>query len=172
MLRRTLLVVAVLLPTTIGTLAGGTIAATAAPNVTHTSCKLGGAVTFKPGLTFTAQAVTDTVAGTLKSCSGGGVKSATVTGVLKSSKQTCSSGTAAGALTVKWTTVKNTAKTSIASMKLKPGTKSLTFVLSGTVTSGLFKGDTVSGSGSVSPVTGNCLFSPLKKATISGSLKS
>lgn len=142
----------------------------AMPATTHTTCSEKGTVTFKPGLTSfgpPGRATTETISGTLSKCTGGGVKSATFGGKLSSKNQSCGSGSASGTVTLRW----NTSRTSTETLTVTTnGLGSTTY--KGKVTAGLFMGDSLSGSRSLSPVSGACSSSsPLTKASFSDTAK-
>jgi hypothetical protein len=138
------------------------------------SCSsLSGTGTFNPGLPANASKVKTSLSlvGTLSGCSGGGVKSGHLTfASSKSAPTNCqtflttygpNSKGAVGTATIKW----NTGKTSTITLttKLQSGGAANLSNLTGTVTSGLFKGSNQTGQfGSRSP-SGTCVSKPATK---------
>jgi hypothetical protein len=126
-----------------------------------TSCSLTSVVTFSPGLTFSESFQTIGVNGNLSSCTGGGVASAKVKGT-GSGSLSCTSGKASAKLTLKW----NTGEKS--KVKVTIDVSSGTF--SGKVKSGKFAGEDVSATVSVSPIDGDCFFTPVTRAEVDGTV--
>jgi hypothetical protein len=126
-----------------------------------TSCSLTSVVTFSPGLTLSEQFQTVGVKGNLTGCDGGGVTSAKVKGK-GSGTLSCTSGQATAKLTLKW----NTGEKS--KLKVTIDVDSSTFT--GTVKSGKFAGEDVTASVSVSPIDGDCFFTPVTKAEVDGTV--
>jgi hypothetical protein len=142
-------------------LAGAGSAAQAGTLAQSTSCSLTSVVTFSPGLTLSEQFQTVGVRGKLNSCNGGGVASAKVKGK-GSGSLSCTSGTATAKLTLKW----NTGETS--KVKVTIDVSASTFA--GKVKSGKFAGEAVTASVSVSPIDGDCFFTPVTKAEVDGTV--
>jgi hypothetical protein len=127
----------------------------------QTSCDASLQVLFRPGLTFSETSQQIRAKGSLSNCVGGGVTSATTTGS-GSGSLSCTSGTATANATVRW----NTNQTSKIQFFVDVSNGSVT----GTVVSGLFAGEDVTGSLTITPVQGDCLFNPVTKATASGTV--
>ena len=134
--------------------------AIARPEVQSTTCNLDGSVTINPGLTFSVQAEKIKLTATLSACNGGGVTGGSASGKGKGNLS-CTSGTANATIHITW----NTTETSTLKMSVNVGNGSV----SGTVSSGKFAGETVSGSLTVHPTSGNCI-TPVKTANVSGSV--
>ncbi|HEY3831547.1 MAG TPA: hypothetical protein VGO03_04590 [Acidimicrobiia bacterium] len=140
-----------------------------------------GKATFNPPLPKLGS--TQTVKGTIKStgttkgCTGGGVKSGTITGTFKSSKagncQTLvsgGSGASTGTINIKW----NTGKTSSGPATIKQVSgHSTEATVAGTVTAGLFKGlhSSVTVTFATSTAGGDCVHSNLKYVTFKNNTK-
>jgi len=127
--------------------------------------KIGAGVTVKPTIKVSAAKTT--------TCTGGGVKSAKLSGTQKFHDPTnCDillGGTAGphpptGTLTAKW----NTGATSVITVKLNPVSgKPTQTAITGKVTTGLFKGLSVKQTISFVPKTGDCVNTDLKAVTFS-----
>ena len=177
LLATTVLVVPMAL-TVVGTSGG---AASAAGG---TSCsKSSGTASFKPALPVagSSKTVTPTVSvknGKTSACKGGGVKSGTFTSSSKfHTKTNCAillSGNPSpkpptGTLTTTW----NTGATSTGAVTLNPVSGQATEThITGKVTSGLFKGLTLSATLSFTPKKGDCVSTPLSQVsfTLDGDL--
>lgn len=131
-----------------------------------TSCATAGTATISPGFSTTQQAQTISVKGKLRSCSGGGVSSAKMKGTLNTPSASCTSGQpATGTLKLTW----NTGAQSRESVTLtQDGSDPSLFFINGTVTAGLFAGELVSGSVTLTPTQGDCLFTPITEADFAG----
>jgi hypothetical protein len=147
-----------------------------------TSCgTLTGKATFNPPLPKigSPKMVKSTITskGPVKNCTGGGVKSGTVTGVFHSSKagncQTLAQGkggTSSGTVTIKW----NNGKTSKGPATIKQVSgKATQATVNGTVTSGLFKGmhSSVTVTFTVSSAGGDCVHNDLHYVTFKNNNK-
>lgn len=135
---------------------------TAAAHAATPSCSATASVGISPGLTLSSKKQTETVSGTLTSCTGGTTTSGTLKGSLSGS-QSCTAGTAKGTATITW----NNKKTSTVSASLVLSDGSGT--LSAKVTKGVYKGDHVAVTGSESH-NGNCITSPVTSVTLTGTV--
>ena len=133
----------------------------ARPSAQSTTCHLSAIVTFNPGLTFSAQDQIVRTRGTLDSCSGGGVTSATLRGKGAGSLS-CTSGTAKATVTIHW----NTAASSTLKLRVDVGSGSAT----GRVTAGKFAGESASANLTLTPIDGDCFNTPVTKASADGSV--
>ena len=138
-------------------------AALARTTAQSTSCHLASTTSFNPGLSYSQQkTVKIKVKGKLTNCVGGGVASAKLKGK-GGGTISCTSGTATVALSTKW----NTGETSKATLTVDLGAQTL----SGTITSGKFAGEDITATNvSLTPITGNCVTSPLTKAAVDADL--
>jgi hypothetical protein len=127
----------------------------------QTTCDASLQVLFRPGLTFSETSQQIRAKGSLSNCVGGGVLSATATGN-GSGSLSCTSGTATANASVRW----NTGQVSKIQFFMDVSNGSVT----GTVVSGLFAGEDVTGSLTITPVQGDCLFNPVTKATATGTV--
>ena len=138
------------------------IPAQAAPSAQSTTCNVDMLLLFRPGLTFSSQNQMIRAKGNLTDCTGGGVTSGTILpGTSGQGTMSCTSGSANATVNVKW----NTGQFSQASV-----TVDVSGTINGTVTRGLFTGETVSASLSVTPLNGDCFFTPVTKAEATGSV--
>jgi hypothetical protein len=160
MLRRALAVA--LMAGTVSSVALWSPAAHAAPAVQSVTCDVDMLLLFKPGLTFTAQNQMIRAKGNLTGCVGGGVTSGTI---LKTSSgsgnMSCTSGSAAATVNMRW----NTGQLSQATVSVD-----VNGTVTGTVTRGLFTGEEVTASLSVTPLNGDCFFTPVTQAEATGSV--
>jgi hypothetical protein len=146
----------------VGVSALGALAAPAGPSAQSTSCHLKAVLKFNPGLTFTEQQQKIRAMGKLTHCSGGGVTSATFRGKGGGSLS-CTSGTGSATVTITW----NTLETSVVSLTLDVGNDTF----SGTVVSGKFAGEDVTASDvTITPLEGDCVFTPVTKARVTASV--
>jgi hypothetical protein len=132
----------------------------AGAGVQSTTCDVAAKATFDPGLKLSSQNQTVTVKGQLTNCVGGGVTS----GVFKgkgTGSMSCTSGSGSGRVGVRW----NTGQYSIGDITL-----SSTGTLSGVVTQGKFVGEQLSADVTVTQGPGNCILTPIKSATLNGTL--
>jgi hypothetical protein len=156
------LVAAAMVASLTGTSALGAAWAKAGPRAQSTSCHLKATLKFNPGLTFTEQQQKIRAKGKLSKCNGGGVSSATFAGK-GSGKLSCTSGTGSATVNITW----NTLETSVVSLTLDVGNGTF----SGTVVSGKFAGEDVSASNvTITPVEGDCFFTPVTKARVTASV--
>jgi hypothetical protein len=150
------LIAGTLLASILGAAVATAPAAGASVAAQSTTCKLKAIAKFKPGLTLSEQQQKIKASGTLSNCSGGGVSSAVFSGKGGGS-MSCTSGSGTATLNVTW----NTNETSVVSLTVDVGAMSF----SGMVTSGKFAGEPVSATNvSITPVKGDCFFSPVTKA--------
>jgi len=142
------------------TLAVAVPAAQASSTAQSTSCNLNTVVRFDPGLNGTQRSQLIKARGKLTACNGGGVTSATMRGK-GSGSLSCTSGTASLKLRVTWNT------TEISVIKLTVDLSNQT--LSGFVKSGKFAGEDVTvNNASFTPIDGDCFFTPVTKARVTG----
>jgi hypothetical protein len=160
MLRRVLAVA--LMAGTVGALAPWVQSAHAQPATQSVTCNVDMLLLFKPGLTFSTQNEMIRAKGNLTGCTGGGVTSGVI---LKTSSgsgaMSCTSGSATATVNVKW----NTGQLSQASVSVD-----VNGTITGTVTRGLFADEDVTASLSVTPLNGDCFFTPVTKAEATGSV--
>ncbi len=137
---------------------------TPAHAVTVGTCTGKAAVTFTPGLRFSGP-VMSTVGlnGTVSACTGSLPRSGKIRGSATSLAPglTCTSGSATGRVTVTW--VDGTVD------KVRV-TASTTGGITGKVTAGPRLGATIKLAGNVTPVTGDCILTPLTKASVAGTV--
>jgi hypothetical protein len=145
------------------TMAFAAPAAQAGPAAQSTTCDMKATVTFNPGLNYSQEkTVVIRAHGKLTGCTGGGVLSAKFRG-RGGGTISCTSGVA----TIKLKNTWNTTETSVISLKADLGAQSL----SGTVKKGKFAGEDVTATSvTFTPVDGNCITSPLTKATITATV--
>ena len=137
-------------------------AAQAAPAVQSTTCNVDMLLLFRPGLTFTTQHQMIRARGNLTGCAGGGVTSGSILPTSSGSgDMSCTSGSASATVNVRW----NTGQLSQASVTVDTSGN-----VNGTVTRGLFMGEPVTASLTVTPLNGDCLFTPVTKAEATGSV--
>ena len=139
--------------------------AVAAPTAAKgTTCSAAVAkATIKPGITLTPAKTTLTASFSASRCTR--VDGATgISGkiVLKAKKLGCTSGSATGTFTA---TTRRKVKSS-GTMTLKATSTPLVFDLTGKVAKGYLAGSKISGTFDAKPTGGNCVLSPLTKATI------
>ncbi len=149
-------------------LIGGTVAteaASAAPQRggTSTTCNASGTATITPGLTGVLKPQAISGKGKLKQCTGGVVTAGKMKAVLSSPSASCTEGDPATGTIVKW----NTGAQSRASVSLER-TAANEFEVTGTVTTGLFAGDAVGGTFTLTPTQGNCILTPVTEASFAG----
>jgi hypothetical protein len=113
--------------------------ATAAPAI-DASCAHPATVDFSPGLTLTSQPTAITATGTLSTCVSSAVKSGTLSGGASSNALSCTSGAVSGQLVFEWVTAAGTEARSVVTLSGQDA-GFLALAISGTVTSGLFAGD-------------------------------
>ncbi len=137
-------------------------AAQATPATQSATCDVDMLLLFKPGLTFSSQNQQIRAKGNLTNCTGGVVTSGVI---LKTSSgsgnMSCTSGSASATVNVKW----NTGQLSQAAVTVDTSGN-----INGTVTRGLFAGETVSASLTITPLNGDCFFTPVTKAEATGSV--
>jgi hypothetical protein len=138
-----------------------TPAATARPATQSTSCSADLTILFRPGLTLQEQAQQIRGRGPLSSCVGGGVASGTAAGS-GSGTLSCTSGTASATAKIKW----NTGESSQISVTIDVGNGTVT----GTVTSGKFAGESVTGNLTLQGLQGDCIFTPVTRAEATGTI--
>ena len=138
-------------------------AAQARPAAQSTTCNMKATVTFDPGLSYSQEkTVVIKARGKLTGCNGGGVLSAKFRGK-GGGTISCTSGVA----TIKLRNTWNTTETSVISLKADLGSTTLT----GTVKKGKFAGEDVTAANvTFTPVDGNCITTPLTKATITATV--
>ena len=142
-------------------LAAFAVPASASTGASSTTCNASLIASFRPGLTLSEQAEQIRVTGSLTDCSGGGVSSATVTGS-GSGTLSCLSGTASGRFTVTWDTGARTLITG--TVDVGAGT------VTGTVSKGLFRGEDATGTFTLTPLVGDCIFTPVTRAEADGTI--
>jgi hypothetical protein len=122
----------------VGTQVGGTVAHAAKPTG---ACVLTGTARFSPGLKLTPQSVTYTFSGALSNCEGKktNVASASIS-ASGGGTLLCGGGTSAGQARVVW----NTGQVSVVSFQTTSATAAT--AIAGSVTSGLFDGESAAGS--------------------------
>jgi hypothetical protein len=153
----------------IGTLVAGSLSATigavpaavALPRAQSTTCSADLIVNFRPGLNLSERSQTIKMSGSLSGCVGGGVTSAMGKGT-GSGTLSCTSGVATATVSLRW----NTLETSKLSISVDVSTGAVT----GTVVSGKFAGEEVTASLTLTPLQGDCFFSPVTKAEATGSV--
>jgi hypothetical protein len=149
----------------LGMVAGSVLGAGAVPATARTSdqttCNASLQILFRPGLTLAESSQQIRARGSLSGCAGGGVASATVTGT-GSGTLSCVSGSGTANANLRWDT-SQTSKIQI-SLDVSNGT------VTGTVVAGLFAGEDVTGDLSLIPVQGDCLFTPVTKASATGTV--
>ena len=135
-------------------------AAHAAPAAQSTTCNASLLLEFNPGLTLSEQDQRIRIGGSLDGCSGGGVNSATVAGKGRGSLS-CTSGSAQAIINLTW-------DTSERSQVLV--TVDTSGNINGSVTRGKFAGEAVSASLTVTSLNGDCVFTPVTKASATGTV--
>jgi len=135
-------------------------AAHAVPAAQSTTCNASFLLGFNPGLTLSERAQRIRVGGNLDGCSGGGVSSATVSGKGRGSLS-CTSGTAQAIINLTWDT---TERSQVLVTVDTSGN------INGSVTRGKFAGETVSASLTITPLNGDCVFTPVTKASATGTV--
>jgi hypothetical protein len=145
------------------TMAFAAPAVQAGPAAQSTTCNMKATVNFNPGLNYSQEkTVVIRAHGKLTGCNGGGVLSAKFRG-RGGGTISCTSGVA----TIKLKNTWNTTETSVISLKADLGAQSL----SGTVKKGKFAGEDVTAADvTFTPVDGNCITTPLTKATITATV--
>lgn len=141
---------------------GCALVASPAQAVTVGTCSGSGTVTISPGLRLTTPVLAKlTLTGKLTGCTGNLPRTATLKGSATATAPgiTCRSGAATGKVTVTW------GNGTVDVLNVKADT---TNGISGTVVSGPRKGAKIALAGDLKPVTGDCVFSPLTKASFSG----
>jgi hypothetical protein len=135
-------------------------AAQAGTRAQSTSCNLSTIVTFSPGLTLSQSQQAITAKGKLTHCNGGGVTKAKFHGS-GGGNLSCTSGTGTVTLKLRW----NTGEKSKVSLTVDLGNQSL----SGSVVSGKFAGEDVTvGNVSFTILSGDCVFTPVTEAQVTG----
>lgn len=129
------------------------------PATQSTTCDLTAIGTFKPGLGLLKHTQKITLSGSLTSCVGGGVTGASGKGK-GSGSLSCTSGSGTAKVQLTW----DNSQQSLLSLTVDVSSGTL----SGQVIKGLFAGEQVTGSGTLTPIKGNCLTSPVTKAQVTG----
>ena len=159
MVRRAL--AAALIAGTLATVAF-TLPAQARPATQSVTCNADILLSFRPGLTFSTQNEQIRAKGRLTGCTGGGVTSGTILNTSSGSgSMSCTSGSANATVNVAW----NTGQRSQASV-----TVDASGTITGTVIRGLFAGEDVTASLTVTPLNGDCFFTPVTRAEATGSV--
>lgn len=133
---------------------------TANAGVQSTTCDVQARATFDPGLKLSPRNQTVTVRGDLTNCVGGGVTSGEFRGKGTGS-MSCTSGSGSGRVGVRW----DTGEYSVGDITLSAAGD-----ITGVVTQGKFVGEQLSADVTVTPGRGNCILTPVRSATIKGTI--
>jgi hypothetical protein len=140
----------------------GVLATPAQAAVTLGSCTGDGSVSISPGLRLApATMATMTFTGTVTGCTGKLPKSGKISGTATALAPgvTCTSGAATGRIKITWANGK---------IDVIKATADTTTGFAGRVIKGPHLGAVIAVTGKVTPVTGNCIFTPLTKASFAG----
>jgi hypothetical protein len=151
----------VLAAASIGLVALAAQSASAKPTVQSTTCDISLLLSFRPGLTFDNSRHQDIRGkGNASNCVGGGVTSANIVKGVGSGNMGCTGGSGTATLNIAW----NTTEKSRVSVTVDASGN-----IVGTVILGKFVGEDVTASLSVTPLNGDCFFTPVTKASAVGS---